>query len=226
MNIKRFERYSCIFFVMIGFVAAYIIGYKIGSEEESNVILRNEIESEMPYISKEYVSEESKSVDASNDDSFLKDSAMLIIETIKKDGNENNENVETTKIKLPVEMIGLDRDGVVKYLEENSDYFKEKAEEIDSIILVSYSPEQVVIRKNVHDGQVVIYTNGDSEKYNYYISFENDKVMVYKKDKSTVFIETGITFDMLDRDTRDSISEGVWIENISVLYRYLESITS
>ena len=58
MNIKRFERYSCIFFVMIGFVAAYIIGYKIGSEEESNVILRNEIESEMPYISKEYVSEE------------------------------------------------------------------------------------------------------------------------------------------------------------------------
>ena len=46
MNIKRFERYSCIFFVMIGFVAAYIIGYKIGSEEESNVILRNEIESE------------------------------------------------------------------------------------------------------------------------------------------------------------------------------------
>jgi hypothetical protein len=53
-----------------------------------------------------------------------------------------------------------------------------------------------------------------------------DKVIVYKKDKTTVFIETGITFDMLDRETRESIEEGVWIENISVLYRYLESITS
>ena len=50
--------------------------------------------------------------------------------------------------------------------------------------------------------------------------------MVYKKDKETIFIETGITFDMLDSETRESIEEGVWIETISVLYRYLESITS
>ena len=67
----------------------------------------------------------------------------------------------------------------------------------------------------------MVYSNEESERYNYYIGFKLDKVIVYKKDKETVFIETGITFDMLDSDTRESIEKGVWIENISVLYTFI-----
>mgnify|MGYP002516795777 CR=1 FL=1 len=40
-----------------------------------------------------------------------------------------------------------------------------------------------------------------TKRYNYYIAFESDKVIVYKKDKETIFIETGITYDMLDKET-------------------------
>ena len=220
---KKFERYICVFCVVVGFVAAYIIGYNIGNDKDSGIVLKEEIENEKPYVSNGLVSGDQSTTDVSENDIILKEDAMLVIETCKQD---NNGSITTNQLKLPVEMIGLDRQGVIEYLEKNGEYFKDSAEEIEDLMLISFYTDRVVIRKNVHEGQVVIYTNGDSEKYNYYIGFDNDKVIVYKKDKETVFIETGITYDMLERETRESIEEGVWIENISVLYRYLESITS
>lgn len=218
---KKFERYICIFCVISGFVAAYVIGYKIGNKEENKVIEYDEIISERPYTQNNVF--ENSATDVAQSESVVKEEATLILEICKE---EDKGNIITNKLDIPVEMIGLTRDGVMEYLAENSEYFKEKGEEIDSLLLVSFSPEQVVIRKNVHEAEIIIYTNEDSQRYNYYIAFNMDKVIVYKKDKETVFIETGITFDMLDRETRESIEEGVWIENISVLYRYLESITS
>lgn len=220
---KRFEKYICIFCVVAGFIAAYVIGYKIGNEDDHGIILKEEIESEKPYISNKLISVDDETTDVSENKIILKEESVLVIETCKE---EDQNNITTNQLKLPVEMIGLDREGVVEYLENNGDTFQDKGEEITSLMLVSFASDKVVVRKNVREGQVVIYTNGDSERYNYYIGFDNNKVIVYKKDKETVFIETGITYDMLDRETRDNIEEGVWIENISVLYRYLESITS
>lgn len=218
---KKFERYICIFCVVSGFVAAYVIGYKIGNKEESKVIIHDEMISEMPYNRENIL--DNSTEDVVQTENVVKEDSKLILEVCKQ---EDKDNIITNKLNIPVEMIGLTRDGIVEYLSKNKEYFQEKGEEIDSLLLVSFSPEKVVIRKNVHEAEMIIYTNEDSQRYNYYIAFDMDKVMVYKKDKTTVFIETGITFDMLDRETRESIEEGVWIENISVLYRYLESITS
>lgn len=218
---KKFERYICILLVVSGFIAMYIIGYKIGNKKKDNGINNENIVKESPYTQDNTYRE--NTTDVAKTDSVIKEEAMLVIETVNE---KDKENIVTNKLDIPVEMIGLTRNDVVEYLEEHSEYFDEKGEEIDSLLLVSFSPEQVVIRKNVHEVEMIIYTNEDSKRYNYYIAFEKDKVMVYKKDKETIFIETGITFDMLDSETRESIEEGVWIENISVLYRYLESITS
>ena len=216
---KKFERYICILFVVSGFISAYIIGYKIGNKEEDND--NQNIVRESTYKQSDMYRD--NTTDVAQSDSVVKEDATLVIETVNE---KDKENIVTNKLDIPVEMIGLTRNDIVEYLEEHSEYFDEKGEEIDSLLLVSFSPEQVVIRKNVHEVEMVIYTNEDSERYNYYIAFKQDKVIVYKKDKETVFIETGISFDMLDAETRASIEEGVWIENISVLYRYLESITS
>lgn len=216
---KKFERYICILFVVSGFISAYIIGYKIGNKEENND--NQNIVRESTYQQSDMYRD--NTTDVAQSDSVVKEDATLVIETVNE---KDKENIVTNKLDIPVEMIGLTRNDIVEYLEEHSEYFDEKGEEIDSLLLVSFSPEQVVIRKNVHEVEMVIYTNEDSERYNYYIAFKQDKVIVYKKDKETVFIETGISFDMLDAETRESIEEGVWIENISVLYRYLESITS
>lgn len=218
---KKFERYICILFVVTGYITAYIIGYKIGNKDDEKIVKHENVTSEIPYVNNNILN--NATTDVSNSESVVKDDAKLVIEICKE---EEKDKITTEKRDIPVEMIGLTRSDVIEYLEDNTEYFDKKGEEIDSILLVSFSPEQVVIRKNIHEVETVVYSNEESERYNYYIAFKMDKVIVYKKDKETVFIETGITFDMLDNDTRESIEQGVWIENISVLYRYLESITS
>ena len=217
---KKFERYICILFVVTGFITAYIVGYKIGNEEDEKIVKHENVSSDIPYVSNIL---NDSTTDVANSESVVKDDAILVIEICRE---EEKDKITTEKRDIPVEMIGLTRSDVIDYLEENTEFFDKKGEEIDSLLLVSFSQEQVVIRKNVHEVEIVVYSNEESERYNYYIAFKLDKVIVYKKDKETVFIETGITFDMLDEDTRESIEKGVWIENISVLYRYLESITS
>ena len=218
---KKFERYICILFVVTGFIAAYIIGYKIGNSDNNKIVKHENISSEIPYANNNILN--NATTDVSNTESVVKDSAKLVIEICKQ---EESHKITTEERDIPVEMIGLTRSDIIEYLEDNTSFFDKKGEEIDSILLVSFSPEQVVIRKNIHEVETVVYSNEESDRYNYYIAFDLDKVIVYKKDKETVFIETGISFDMLERDTRESITKGVWIENISVLYRYLESITS
>ena len=217
---KKFERYICILFVVTGYITAYIVGYKIGNKDDKKIVKQENVSSENPYTNNIL---NNATTDVSNSENVVKEDAMLVIEICKE---EEKDKITTEKRDIPVELIGLTRGDVIEYLEDNTEYFDKKGEEIDSLLLVSFSSEQVVIRKNIHEVETVVYSNEQSERYNYYIAFKLDKVIVYKKDKETVFIETGITFDMLDEDTRESIEKGVWIENISVLYRYLESITS
>lgn len=220
---KKFEKYICIFCVVAGFIAAYIIGYTIGNDEDDNIVLKEDILNEKPYISNGLVSGGETQANASDNDIYLKESSTLVVESsMEGEGG----NITSSELKLPLEMIGLDREGVIKYLQKNSDNFQEDGEEIVNLMLVSFSDSRVVIRKNVREKEVVIYPDGESDRYNYYIGFKDNNIVVYKKDKETVFIETGITYDMVDKQTREKIEEGVWIENISVLYRYLESITS
>lgn len=219
-NMKKFEKYICILFVVTGFITAYIVGYKIGNKDDEKIVKNENVSSDIPYVNNIL---NNSTTDVSNSESVVKDDAKLVIEICKE---EEKDKITTETRDVPVEMIGLTRSDVIEYLEDSREYFDKKGEEIDSLLLVSFSPEQVVIRKNTHEVEIVVYSNEQSERYNYYIAFKQDKVMVYKKDKETVFIETGITYDMLDIDTRESIEKGVWIENISVLYRYLESITS
>ena len=162
---KKFERYICILFVVSGFISAYIIGYKIGNKEEDND--NQNIVRESTYQQSDMYRD--NTTDVAQSDSVVKEDATLVIETVNE---KDKENIVTHKLDIPVEMIGLTRNDIVEYLEEHSEYFDEKGEEIDSLLLVSFSPEQVVIRKNVHEVEMVIYTNEDSERYNYYIECE------------------------------------------------------
>ena len=221
---KKTEKYICIFCVVLGFAVAYVIGYRYGKDEDNNnVRLKDEVASDMPYISEGITMGQDSTKDASSSNTVLKEDAKMVLETCFE---ENQFEIETSELNLPVELIGFDREKVIQYLENNGDFFVNDDEELINIMLVSFAEDRVVIRKNVRQGAVIIYPNGESERYNYYIGFKEDKIVVYKKDKETVFIETGITYDMVDRETREKIEEGVWIENINTLYRYLESITS
>lgn len=219
---KKTEKYICVFAVVAGFVAAYVIGYRYGNDSKDNTI---RVQNEAPYNN--YTGENTTSyngiTDVAVDKQVLKNNAKLIMEINHEEADMDFEIIE---MNVPIELIGLTRDDVIEYVKNNGDFFTDENEELINIMLISFSEDQIVLRKNVREGQVVIYPKGESEEYNYYIGFKDNKVVVFKKDKTTVFIETGITYDMVDAQTRETIEEGVWIENISALYRYLESITS
>ncbi len=217
---RKTEKYICVFAVVAGFVASYVIGYRYGHDEKDNTIKVSEETSDSQYSTGNTANQ---ATDVAVESRVLKSDATLVMEI---NHEESDIAFETIEMNIPIELIGLTRDDVVDYVKNNGDFFTDDDEELINIMLMSFSENQIVLRKNVREGQVIIYPKGESEEYNYFIGFKDNKVVVFKKDKSTVFIETGITYDMVDKDTRSDIEEGIWIENITTLYRYLESITS
>ncbi len=55
---------------------------------------------------------------------------------------------------------------------------------------------------------------------------EDGAIVVYKQDKTTVFLETGIQDEELDENDKELLLQGIGVKNISELYRYLEGFTS
>lgn len=62
--------------------------------------------------------------------------------------------------------------------------------------------------------------------YNYYICVEDDYIVVYKKDRKTVYMDTGISIDSVNVQDVDRLKEGIPVEDITTLYTYLQSFTS
>ncbi len=62
--------------------------------------------------------------------------------------------------------------------------------------------------------------------YNYYICEEDGYIVVYKKDRMTVYMDTGISVDSVHIQDADRLKTGIPVEDITTLYTYLESFTS
>ena len=111
----------------------------------------------------------------------------------------------------------------------NMEQFQEKGEEVKNISMISFSHDTLVLRKDVTDSIAISETikkYQNDNPYNYYMVLEDGYLIVYKQDKTTVFLETGIREDELDETDRAQLLQGVGVKNISELYRYLEGYTS
>ncbi len=62
--------------------------------------------------------------------------------------------------------------------------------------------------------------------YKYYICVEDNFIVVYKEDRKTVYMDTGISIDGINAEDLEMIENGIPVEDITTLYRYLESYTS
>lgn len=62
--------------------------------------------------------------------------------------------------------------------------------------------------------------------YKYYICVEDGYIVVYKDDRKTVYMDTGISIDCINAEDLEMIENGIPVEDITTLYRYLESYTS
>ena len=189
------------------FIAMYILGYKTAEGWESEI-----------------VTQDNMSVDAdSQNQTIIKKNTKYTLETYYSDKNETT----TESLSVPVEFIGLDREQIIDFIEQNTSYFGDEDKKILNVMLLSFSDKEVVIRRNVEEAEK------ETKQYNfvtdtpkYYVVLEENGVVVYKEDKSTVYMETGITENEMDEAMVAELKYGVAIQNISELYRFLESITS
>lgn len=81
---------------------------------------------------------------------------------------------------------------------------------------------KLVIRKSIS----IIEETTEEEKYKYYVTLQENKIIVYREDKTTIFLETSINVETLDTDSMDKLKQGIPVKNISELYRILESFTT
>ena len=143
---------------------------------------------------------------------------------------ENKEKKITGQesMSIPIALIGLNKIKTSEYLMEHKADFAEGNEEVTSIKVISFSEERVVIRKYITFVEET--TSYDflinTQEPKYYIMLEFGKVVVYRGDMTTLYMETGITSQELEESVAAELRSGICVENISELYRTLESFTS
>ncbi len=62
--------------------------------------------------------------------------------------------------------------------------------------------------------------------YKYYICAEDGFIVVYKEDRKTVYMDTGISVDSVNVQDAERLEDGIPVEDITTLYTYLQSFTS
>ena len=150
-------------------------------------------------------------------------------EYVLESHNLDDDKITAKTENVPVELIGLSKKEVIDYITSHMEQFQEKGEEVKNISMISFSHDTLVLRKDVTDSIAISETikkYQNDNPYNYYMVLEDGYLIVYKQDKTTVFLETGIHEDELDETDRAQLLQGVGVKNISELYRYLEGYTS
>lgn len=211
MNKNILKQIFCLIFMGAFLVIIYFAGYRYADKMEESEI-KAPLETE-------------KLPEGSTDEEILDKKAELIIES----RNLETDDLETDSEKLPVDLIGLSKSEVIDYITSHSVQFQESDETIKNISMISFSRDTLVIRKDVVESVEISETVRKNESevlYNYYLVLENECIVVYKQDKTTVFLETGITVEDLDDDEKELLKQGIGVKNISELYRYLEGYTS
>ena len=212
----KWLKYSFAFLVAVVFICIYIRGYNYGiGSDNSNIRLKETVAGSNPLINNDDVADVLNNVILSN--------AEYILEEYDLDSGRLSQTV----LNLPVEFVGLERQEIVDFIENNYDFFKDKNEKVVSVMLLSFSNNRIVIRKTTEfkfddDTKIDI----EESIYEYFICLENDYLVVYKRDRETVFMNTGISVDMINDEDLGLVKQGIPVEDINTLYKYLESYTS
>ncbi|MBQ7765729.1 MAG: hypothetical protein IJ397_02670 [Lachnospiraceae bacterium] len=121
--------------------------------------------------------------------------------------------------ELPSQFVGMERYELEEYYENylKSPVLKDREEGLTDAMVVTYSPEKLVVKKVYEPLQL-------QEKF--YLKAEENYVVVYYGDNSTVYMYTNIRMDSLPEETRAEIEGIKEIESYESLYSFLESHTS
>lgn len=125
----------------------------------------------------------------------------------------------TNRAILPEEFSGLTKKELVKQVSMLSDKFGslEKERGFLSMEVISFQKNKVVVRKN-YDSEAI--------SYEYYMTFQDGTVVIYNKDKVTIFDKTDITMDDLTVKEVNALLDGIYCKDLKEVYGILESYSS
>lgn len=135
---------------------------------------------------------------------------------------ENTITGETEEVveEIPASLVGMSRDEIEEYLAEYelSPGLADRQDGFVSASVESYSADRLVIQK-------VYEPLHEIERF--FLKAEENYVVIYYADQSTVYMYTSIRMDTLPEETRKDIEDdGKEIDSLEKLYSFLESYTS
>ncbi|MBQ8247711.1 MAG: hypothetical protein IJZ42_11310 [Lachnospiraceae bacterium] len=134
---------------------------------------------------------------------------------------ENLVTGETEEVReeLPSQFVGMSRSQLEEYYEEYAKcpVLKDRENGFVEASVESYSAEKLVVKK-IYEPLLL------EEKF--YLKAEENYVVVYYGDNSTVYMYTNIRLDSLPEETKLQIEGIKEIDSYENLYSFLESYTS
>ena len=126
--------------------------------------------------------------------------------------------VETTW-KLPAKYIGMNREQFLEAMDlyEASPPLEELERGFVSLEVKSFSPQKVVVQMNYD------YIQPGSS---FYLKVEDNFVVVYLEDKTTVYMDTDILLKDLPEDLQQEIIQVMYVPDEESLYDFLENYSS
>ena len=125
-----------------------------------------------------------------------------------------------TKSKLPQKYIGMDRERFITAMKtyESSPPLTELERGFVSAEVVSFSKQRVVVEMNyryVQPGEC------------FYLALLDHRVVVFLEDRKTIYINTGISANMLSEELRSEMMVNmIYMEDEKELYDFLEAYSS
>lgn len=141
------------------------------------------------------------------------DTIYLVEEVNLIDGS-----VKEREESVPVKYIGLDRESLLEELDsyDKNPPLAELEQGFETIELTAFSKDRVVICK---------YYKTEEEE-GYYLMVADHFIVVYRKDKRTLYMNTDILLEDLNDKLKAEVIDGKYIETEEELYNFLESYSS
>ena len=119
---------------------------------------------------------------------------------------------------IPVMYIGLNREELLEALSayEENPPLTEQEQGFESVELTAFSKDRVAVCKYYKE----------KEPQGFYLMVADHFIVVYEKDRSTLYMNTDILMERLPESLQREIMEGKLVESEEELYLFLESYSS
>lgn len=129
------------------------------------------------------------------------------------------ETLTEVEQQIPAKYIGMDREAFIEAMAEYemAPSMTDLEKGFLSLEVLSFAPEKVVVRKN--------YQTGVRDN-RFCLAAEDNYVVVYYGDLSTLFMHTDIALSSLPKELQEEIIQVKYMEGERELYHFLESYSS